>query len=998
MFTNADVLTMDKLNEIRARIKESPPDVLSVSEAKPKNCKEYRDQVEYKIEGYDLVTKNMDGKPGRGMCLYIRSLLEYKIMELDTTFDEYLAVEIKLKDDNKVMFVGVYRSPNSSKENNGNLLKLMNELSVQHSQKRLILCGDINYRNIDWENWLYPENDEDSDEVTEEQALVETTRDCFMMQHITEVTRARGNNRGSVLDLLFTWDYEIINDIGIEAPIGKSDHALISAEIPGSAQINGRNKIRCVYDKGDYDLMREKLNLDWEASFADMGDDVEKMWDFLKTKIKEAEKECVPTRTVYINGKKSKKHSMKLDTKVMAKIKRKNRLWFRYKQTMDGQIYEEYRRLSNQVRAATRRAAKAAEKAVCTEAKTNAKRFWKYVSSKTKSRPTIPELYEDLEIDEKDKKANKKRNLTKNDSEKTNVFNDYFASVFNLDDENTVWKNIGKYCDSKIPELEITEEKVLEKLNKLKIAKSPGPDGMHPRILKELTSVICKPLTLLYQTSVKTGLVPSEWRDAHVTAIYKKGDRHFAGNYRPVSLTSIVCKILESLVRDHIIKYMKTNKLFSKRQFGFIGGRSTVLQLLKILDLICEILDRGGSVDVVYFDFMKAFDKVSHERLIMKLESYGIDGAIQKWIKAFLSDRRQRVVVNRATSEWAGVTSGVPQGSVLGPLLFVIFINDLPDVVSQRSNPYMFADDTKMIREISNVQDNLSLQSDIDAMLTWSVDNKMFFHSGKCKVLGLGYHKSEFVYKMREVELERVPFEKDLGVIFDDSLSFEKHISEKTNKANKVVGIIRRTFCHLDKEMFLTLYKAQVRPLIEYANQVWSPRLNKHRDSIENVQRRATKLIPGMKNKTYEERLELLKLPSLAYRRLRGDLIEMYKIATLKYDEDVSEGLLVFANDEAGTRGHSLKLFKIRCRLEVRKRSFPHRTLVVWNELPQVVINAPKVDSFERRLDKFLSKKELYYDYKADAYEKINAKEIANELNATGGEYEGSDPDLTVKE
>ena len=282
---------------------------------------------------------------------------------------------------------------------------------------------------------------------------------------------------------------------------------------------------------------------------------------------------------------------------------------------------------------------------------------------------------------------------------------------------------IPNRTESKLLNIRIDAESIKKKLLKLKIFKSPGPDKLHPRVLRELAEVICKPLAIIFHASIQLWVIPDDWKLANITAIYKKGHRQIAGNYRPVSLTSIVCKILESIIRDQIVDYMKTNKLFSNKQFGFIGGHSTTMQLLKVLDQWTSILDRGGSIDVVYFDFMKAFDKVPHGQLLMKLKSYGIDEEPLEWIKSFLSCRKQRVVVNGVKSDWTYVTSGVPQGSVLGPILFVIFINDLPDVVDEDSILYMFADDTKLSREIMDAVDNQINQDDIDGMDSWSINS-----------------------------------------------------------------------------------------------------------------------------------------------------------------------------------------------------------------------------------------------------------------------------------
>ena len=218
--------------------------------------------------------------------------------------------------------------------------------------------------------------------------------------------------------------------------------------------------------------------------------------------------------------------------------------------------------------------------------------------------------------------------------------------------EDTMYdKVIPNKTDSKLLEIHISADKVMKKLQKLTIGKSPGPDGIHPSVLKELTAVISLPLTILFNASLELGKLPDEWRTANISAIYKKGCRQVCGNYRPVSLTYIACKVLESIVGEQLIDYLKKNKLFSNRQFGFLGGRSTTLQLLTVLDNWTDILDRGSSIDVVYFDFMKAFDKVPHQRLLMRLKSYDIDGAVLKWISAFLSNWRQGVIVNGQDSE-----------------------------------------------------------------------------------------------------------------------------------------------------------------------------------------------------------------------------------------------------------------------------------------------------------------------------------------------------------
>ena len=296
-------------------------------------------------------------------------------------------------------------------------------------------------------------------------------------------------------------------------------------------------------------------------------------------------------------------------------------------------------------------------------------------------------------------------------------------------------------------------------------------------------------------------------------------------------------------------------------------GRSTVTQLLKYLDECGEIISTGGIVDSIYFDFSKAFDTVPHRRLISKLKAYGIDGQILSWIESFLTEREQEVRVNGELSKPKHVISGIPQGSVLGPLLFVVYINDLPDVV--KSNVLLFADDTKIYRQICSRNDALMLQNDIKSLTDWPEKWLLKFNTSKCHVLTLGKLENIMYthrYLLYEDELEHVFQEKDLGVIVDMELTFEEHISAKVNKANAIMGLIRRSFKFLDCGMFRKLYTTFVRPHIEYAQSVWSPHLAKYVNILENVQVRATKLVDGMKGLDYADRLRKLNLPTLQHR------------------------------------------------------------------------------------------------------------------------------------
>ena len=431
-------------------------------------------------------------------------------------------------------------------------------------------------------------------------------------------------------------------------------------------------------------------------------------------------------------------------------------------------------------------------------------------------------------------------------------------------------------------------------------------------LIKELATELSFPLKLLFDKTLAQGKLPTQWKTAEVRPIFKKGVKTTPGNYRPVSLTSIVCKVFESFVKDKIFNHLTDNNLLSDHQYGFCGGRSCTTQLLNTINDWFTYLDINVPVDAIYLDFRKAFDTVPHERLMTKLYGYGIRGQLLIWIRDFLKDRYQYVTINDKSSNKIPVTSGVPQGSVLGPTLFIYFINDLPSVVSTFVK--IFADDTKAYYPILNNSDKILLQKTINDMVEWSKIWQLGFNGSKCKVLHLGKNNPLHQYTIEDnnsiKDLEITVLEKDLGVNVDPLLTFENHIALAVKKSRSLSGLIIRSITYKTREVMVPLFKSNVRPNLEYANAVWMPYKRKHIDSIESVQRHFTRYIIGMKELSYEDRLKSLKLPTLEYRRFRGDLIEVYKICNNLYDPITTRSLLTY--NKSNTRTNCFKLIKNR--------------------------------------------------------------------------------------
>ncbi|CAM4601877.1 unnamed protein product [Caretta caretta] len=323
--------------------------------------------------------------------------------------------------------------------------------------------------------------------------------------------------------------------------------------------------------------------------------------------------------------------------------------------------------------------------------------------------------------------------------------NKYLASVFNEVKED-LRDNGSMTNGNEDMEVDITVSEVEAKLKQLNGTKSGGPDNLHPRILKELAHEIASPLGRIFNESVNSGVVPYDWRITNIVPIFKKGKKSDPGNYRPFSLTSVVCKVLEKFLKEKVVKDIEVNGKWDKIQHGFTKGRSCQTNLISFSEKVTDFLDKGNTVDLIYLDFSKAFDTVPHGELLVKLEKMGINMKIERWIRNWLTGRLQRVLLKGELSGWREVTSGVPQGSVLGPILFNLFIIDLG--TKSGSVLIKFADDIKL-GGIANIEkDRDIIQEDLDDLVNWSNSNRMKFNSEKCKVMHLGINNKNFCYKL----------------------------------------------------------------------------------------------------------------------------------------------------------------------------------------------------------------------------------------------------------
>ena len=379
--------------------------------------------------------------------------------------------------------------------------------------------------------------------------------------------------------------------------------------------------------------------------------------------------------------------------------------------------------------------------------KNNPKAFYAYARSKTTVKEDV------LYVKNSDGK------LTCTLQETCDTLNMEFQKVFTSTDNALQLPHVTSQ-GNKLTEVEVSIDKVKEHMSRLNIQSTAGPDDIHPRVLKECRDALAKPISIICKQSLITGMVPTDWKRAHITPIFKKGSKVDPHNYRPVSLTCVICKLLEKIIRSGITAHLESNNYLSPHQHGFRSNKSCLTQLLEFMHFLEEAVENRECVDIIYLDCSKAFDTVPHELLLYKLKSVGIEGQLWNWIKEFLTDRQQRVKVKGICSEWGGVGSGVPQGSVLGPTLFLIYINDILDGLNSRGK--LFADDLKLYRKVMSSDDRQGLQDDLSKLEEWSRKWKLKFNKEKCKVMHIGRKNAGHNYTLNGTTLTTTFLEKDL--------------------------------------------------------------------------------------------------------------------------------------------------------------------------------------------------------------------------------------------
>ena len=785
LYTNCQSV-INKRPELRATVSETKPDLICLTECWTNDTV---DNEILGIENFELVVRKdrRDTANGRGggILIYARSGLVVWDVEVETEFCQVVGVSVKEEGDTGETFIYVcYRSPNSSTANDLKLNEWIETLNGKY-----MLIGDFNYPNIKWNSRTCDGKGGDFLEVVERK---------FLSQHVEGGTHVSGND----LDLIFASVENMVVEVSKEGRLGSSDHIMLMCTLELNVKaVSGGGKRRD-WKKADFYKVREDLSVNWEQILE--GKNVSELWLEIKTRIKNAMDSHIPWKRS--DGRERPRW---MSSKIANLISKKKKLWGKCKLGTDADK-RAYKKAEKELKKSIRNAKKCYEKKVAKEGKAHPKQFYAYLKRERGNRVRVGPLKTML------------GELVTEPKAQADLLNQCYASVFTVPDHAVLQERVCLVGEEdKLVDVEYSSEKVLKAIEELRKEAAGGPDEIPPRVLKEIGREISKPLAVLFRCSMDEKRIPEEWRDSLVVPIYKGGSKCLPKNYRPVNLTVTCMKLKERIDREEIVAHIDRHELMSDSQHGFCKGRSCVTNLIEFQNRLTKWMDEGRPFDVFWLDFAKAFDKVDHQRLINSVKSFGIDGKLLAWIEDWLRGRRQRVVVEGQTSEWEAVLSSVVQGSVLGTLLFLIFINDIDE--NALAFVRKFADDTKGALVVENEEDAELMQRELNKMVEWAQEARMEFNVEKCKVMHVGGRNRGFKYQMAGQDMKETDIEKDLGVLVCDKLKPSEQCAKAAKKANAVLGQIVRAFHFRTKHVVGKLFKAFVRPMLEYAVAVWSP-------------------------------------------------------------------------------------------------------------------------------------------------------------------------------
>ena len=842
--------------------------------------KSYISDAQIQIPGYAVSRSDRDGRVGGGVLLY--SHVNIPVSECEK-YDDGICEGVFCRFSTIKTCVAVaYRPPNASATSFTSLLSFFSSCisRMNDDSYDIMMTGDFNLPLIDWETTSVLTGGSLEMQQAAQALLV------FMSKHLLFQYVLCPTRKGNILDLFITNNDRLVTNV-TTSPTSLSDHELVDVMMAWNPLSNEKFAIpkfdeasfrSLDFNRGDYGLLRDMIvKTDWsELRSSCSFEEFPALFTDVLLGICSA---CVPRKEVP-SGR--PKHTNALRRK-------RNRQNARLQALIANGAHEDHiksvRRkvalLQYDIRCAHNKRLDERESNAVNKIKTNSKFFYSYAKSLSKIKSSINMLFD------------KNSEITTDPQKMADLLQEQFSSVFSDPNSSNVSDPVFPPPDISSPleleEFQISDEDIIKAVSSIPVDSASGPDGVPAVLLRNCAKELCLPLRLIWNESFESGTVPSFYKYSHIAPLYKKGDRARAVNYRPVALTSHVIKVYERILRGVMVDFLEKNDLLCDNQHGFRAGRSCLTQLLSHVDDIVQGLTKNADTDAIYLDFAKAFDKVDHRLLLSKMKRMGFHEKIVRWIESFLTDRKQCVVLNGVSSTEAAIISGVPQGTVLGPLLFILFINDMKLCVTG-SMIRFFADDTRILRHIYSVTDAEILQHDLDCVIRWAKSNNMALHEDKFELLihkhcpqsTLFEHPFSILSQTYQVSSGNILYPsrivKDLGVMIAADLSWTSHVSAIAQRGGKVAAWVLSAFRTRDRVTMLTLYKSLVRSHLEYCCPLWNSSKIADIQVLEGVQRTFTARIAGVQHLNYWERLKALNLMSLQRRRERYIIIYMWKV------------------------------------------------------------------------------------------------------------------------
>ena len=821
-----------------------------------------------------------------------------------------------------------YRPPDA---NIGPLLELDANLASLNASSRspiIVLGGDFNVPGLDWSH---------STQSVPKGALQESLFDLIINNHLTQkvsfpTRRDCTSGAENTLDLLLTSHPDLISEVSPRA--GISDHFIVLAKLITKIQLPLKPPRKI-------SLWKKVNSENFKNLVKELGQDffkmkpatrsVEENWTWFRDSLNNIVTNSVPQKLI-----KGRTRPPWFSAKLKRLCSKKEKSYIRAKKSGTKSDWDKFTSVRKQVDRAIRNAHRQHVSSILEDGQP--KEFWRYI----KSRRTDNTGIQTLKVNDV---------LVTDDQEKAETLAAHFQNVFTREDEDP--SSLPKLPTSPFPEMSpitIDVEGVRKLLLNINTAKAIGPDQIQNQALKIAADELAPVLQFIFQQSLDSGELPLDWRSASIAPLFKKGSATDPANYRPISLTCTCCKLLEHIIDSQLMNHLSEHNILSDNQHAFRKRRSCESQLVLTVNDLAKNLDTNTSTDVLALDFSKAFDVIPHKRLIQKLNFYGVRSNTLRWISNFLTKRFQRVCVNGQSSEWYPVLSGTPQGTVLGPHLFLLFINDIQEEVT--STTRLFADDCLLYRPINSPDDEIVLQKDLDTMVKWSHRWGMQFNPTKCESMRVSRKRSpgKTSYNIHGVSLEEAKEIKYLGVKIQNDLRWNCHTHHSTSKAAGVLNFLRRNFHHCSSTVKEKLYFTLVRPHLEYAVAAWDPYTVKNISSIERIQRQAARFVTNTydRESSVTQLLNSLGWNTLQARREAHRLTCFHKMLSNKLDIDYLSHTKPKLS--RSRRGHSHQFDVPSSRLEVHRSSFFPRTIKAWNELPPAIITQSNPAKFKEML------------------------------------------------